>query len=114
VVYRCKGEDGSVEFRQQACETGKQQQLQIDVAPVGWRPAKPKRTKVAAKARKKQSSRTLRTARAGSREKDCWRAEKRVERIHWTMRRGYKAGKGAELRRERRENEEYLRKFCRD
>jgi len=117
-VYRCSGKDGVVEFRQQHCDQGHQEQVRVDTTPSGWIPPRPepenKRKKRAAKSRSKTvrqgGSRTAELKQ--KQEKECWRTQKRLDKLQWRMRRGYKAGKGPGLRRQRRDYEDYLRKFC--
>ena len=117
-VYRCRGEDGAVEFRQWHCEQGLQREVQVDTTPSGWipPPASPdsRRARRAGKSRSKPASRSSsRSAdRKRKQEKECWRVKKRLEKLEWRMRRGYKAGRGPGLRRQRQDYEDYLRKFC--
>ncbi len=117
-VYRCRGEDGAVEFRQWHCEQGSQQEVRVDTTPSGWVPAsvspESKRTRRAGRSRSEPASRGGNRAAESKRkqEKECWRVKKRLDKLEWRMRRGYKAGKGPGMRRQRRDYEDYLRKFC--
>lgn len=113
-VYRCTGEDGQVEFRQGPCVEGLQQELEIEDVEVGWeapaatveRNGRPRKT--AAKKNRISSSRTDQKKR----EEKCLKTEQRLENINRKLRRGYKAGKGADLRHKRRQYEEYLDRLC--
>ena len=111
-VYRCLNGDEVVIYRQQPCKQGTQQELQIDVKPLGWVKPKVTRSKPARKPKKKRVSKRRTTHSKDRKKEKCWRAEKRLENLEWRMRRGYKAGQGAKLRRRRREYEDYLREFC--
>ena len=117
-VYRCRGDDGVVEFRQQYCDQGRQEEVRVDTTPSGWIPPRPTREngreKRLANTRSASVRRDERRAaeREQKQEKECWRTRKRLDKLQWRMRRGYKAGKGPALRRQRRDYEEYLRKFC--
>ena len=117
-VYRCRGQDGAVEFRQWHCDQGLQAEVRVDTTPSGWVPprAKPasKRGGRGGKSRSasvpKDASRTARIKQ--SRAKECWRRKQKLEKLEWRLRRGYKAGKGPGLRRQRQEYEDYVRRFC--
>ena len=117
-VFRCTLADGRIEFSQYTCRDGVQEELQIEDRLVGWdAPRVALKTEQQSRSNKGQKSRNRRLAKAARRErerrdKNCWKKEQQVEKIQWRMRRGYKAGKGVELRRRRREYEAYLRKFC--
>ncbi len=117
-VYRCSGKDGVVEFRQQYCDQGRQDEMQVDTTPSGWIPPRPKHE---SKRKKRAGQGRPETVRQGGgrtaelkqkQEKECWRTQKRLDKLQSRMRRGYKAGKGPSLRRQRRDYEDYLRKFC--
>ena len=89
-----------------------------DTTPSGWVPAsvspESKRTRRAGRSRSEPASRGGNRAAESKRkqEKECWRVKKRLDKLEWRMRRGYKAGKGPGLRRQRQDYEDYLRKFC--
>ena len=117
-LFRCTSPDGRIEFSQRPCGPGIQEELRIKDERVGWNAprampkAQPKpRPGDRRKGQKRKSTKAVRRKKA-RREKDCWKKERQVAKIRWRMRRGYKAGKGVELRRRRREYEAYLRKFC--
>ncbi len=117
-VYRCSGKGGVVEFRQQYCDQRHQEAVQVDTTPSGWIPPRRKSESNRAKRVGKQRSKAVfqsasRTAELKQKqEKDCWHTQKRLDKLQSRMRRGYKAGKGPGLRRQRRDYEDYLRKFC--
>ena len=117
-VYECRGRDGAVEYRQLPCDQGLQREVRVDTTPSGWVPprVKPesKRAGRVGKSRSRAASgRASRTAQLKQKqEKECWRVKQRLDKLEWRMRRGYKAGKGPGLRRQRREYEEYIRTFC--
>ncbi len=111
-VYRCTGEHGQVEFRQRPCIDGSQQELEIEDIEVGWEAP-------AAKVEVKKRPRKTTTKKSGTssannkkREEKCLKTEQKLENINRKLRRGYKAGKGADLRHKRRQYEEYLDRLC--
>lgn len=113
-VYRCSDETGGVLFQQTPCAGG--HQVELDVPDTEWVAApKSKRKKRSARFGKSDSRAALsRAARAEERQqKACWRAEQRIGQIEGTLRRGYSPAQGERLRRQRREQQDYLRTFCR-
>lgn len=111
-VYRCTGEHGQVEFRQGRCVDGSQQELEIKDVEVGWEaPA----AAVEVEKRPRKTIKRKSVASSGNskkREERCLKTEQKLENINRKLRRGYKAGKGADLRHKRRQHEEYLERFC--
>ena len=112
-LYRCTAEDGAIEFRQQACATGIEERLEVKDVKVGWRPPEIKTEKKKKPAAKKTRKR-LESRKKQQRKSDraCWNKRQQLERVEWRLKRGYKAGKGNELRFKRRQYEDYLDKFC--
>lgn len=114
-VYRCVDADGHTEFRQTACAGSQGQRLRVEVPMVGWIKSKMPAAADKPDARREQnddSPQTLQTVNSAD-EKRCWRAEQRLERIQWQLRKGYKRAQGERLRRQRREQEAVVRRFCR-
>ncbi len=112
-IYRCTGEHGQVEFRQGPCVDGSsQQELEIEDVKVGWEA--PAATVEVKKRSKKTEATKTSASRANSKkqEEKCFKVEQRLENTNRKLRRGYKAGKGADLRHKRRQYEEYLERFC--
>jgi hypothetical protein len=112
-VYRCTGEHGQVEFRQGPCVDGSsQQELEIEDVKVGWEaPA----ATVEVKKRPGKTTAKKSSSPSGNskkQEEKCLKTEQRLENINRKLRRGYKAGKGADLRHKRRQYEEYLDRLC--
>jgi len=113
-VYRCSDETGGVLFQQIPCAGGNE--IELDVPVTEWVAApKPTSKQRSGRSAKNGSQAALsRAARARERQqKACWRAEQRIERIEGTLRRGYSPARGERLRRQRREQQDYLRTFCR-
>ena len=109
-VYRCTGEDGRVEFRQGPCSDGVQQELEIEDVEVGWdAPA----VEVKVKKRPKRSSRPSSSSNDKRLREKCLKKRQQLENVNRKLRRGYKAGQGADLRHKRRQHEEYLDQICR-
>lgn len=111
-VYRCAAADGRVEFRQTPCAQGSQEELHIEDVKVGWdapavRVDPPKRK--AKSGRAKNSAAAKRKAKKADK---CFKKEQNLETLNRRLRRGYKAGQGADLRHRRRQIEAYLNQFC--
>lgn len=108
-VYRCVGASGEIGFQQVPCRVGKEQVLHIEDVKVGWDAPviqieprrKPKPVKRPAGKKRKTS------------DKACFNKRQRLESVNRKLRRGYKAGQGADLRHRRRQYEAYLSRYCR-
>ena len=110
-IYRCTTGDLSIEYRSSPCDSGISEKIEIQTRPTGWiKPDTP--TSVPSK-NKKRPKKTKSLVEATTVDRACWRAKQRVEQIQWELRKGYKPAKGERLRRRRREQEAYLREFCR-
>lgn len=112
-VYRCTQDNGKVEFRQTSCADGSQQELEIKDVKVGWEA--PTATVKLTKKRKTPKAKRASDASRRNREKqakDCFKTEQKLENVNRKLRRGYKAGKGSDLRHQRRQYEAYLGRFC--
>ena len=120
-VYRCQAETGRVEFRQSPCREGRQERISIADRPVGWEKPpgpgsafdswRPSSTRNPAKGSSPASGRKA----AAGRERlarECSRYQAKLDRVRWQLRRGYKAGKGVELRRRKREYQQFLQEHC--
>ena len=108
-LYRCEGANGQIEFRQDRCHDGRQQEIEIEDVKMGWDAPV---YKVEVKKRK-SASKTRRAAKSrAKKDEKCFKTRQRLESLNRKMRRGYKAGKGADLRHRRRQYEEYLDRFC--
>jgi hypothetical protein len=108
-LYRCEDGNGHVEFRQGLCPAGRQQEVEVEDVRMGWdAPA------VEVKVKKRKAPAPSRKTAAGSAklELKCFKSQQRLESVNRKLRRGYKAGQGADLRHRRRQYEEYLRRFC--
>jgi len=114
-VYRCTAADGSVEFRQRACqEAHTSTQLQIEDNRTGWVP--PAGEEPAAAAKKRQTKPTRARTAADDKEKyadRCWSKRQQIERVNAQLRAGYAPQRGVKLRRRRSEYEAYLSRYCR-
>lgn len=107
-VFRCVGEFGRIEFRQGPCITGTQEELLLKDEPVGWEAPKHKVT-----IKRKPTNSPKRVIKSsGKSAQQCFKTEQRLETVNRKLRRGYKAGKGADLRHKRRQYEAYLSQFC--
>jgi hypothetical protein len=118
-VYRCTNGAGEIELRQTYCPSGEQEQLQVETPNTGWvRPKRPDNGR--RKGKKSGASRSRKTESGASgdtpdqaRRLSCWKAEKKLERVQRQLRQGYRAARGEKLRQQRREQEQFLRSFCR-
>ena len=108
-LYRCD-ENGVIEFRQTACEAGKEQRIQVDNSSSGVTPSEPGlRLK---KTSEKTDSKRRKPSKARS-EKVCWGKRQQLDRIERRLRSGYKASEYQRLHDRQRAYEDYLRRFCR-
>lgn len=114
-VYRCTAPDGSVEFRQRACqEAHTSTQVEIEDNHTGWVP--PAGAEPATPAKKKPTKQTRSRTAEGDKEKyadRCWSKRQQIERVNAQLRAGYAPQQGVKLRRRRSEYEAYLSRYCR-
>lgn len=111
-VYRCPDASGAVLFQQMPCAEGVE--LELDVRATEWVAApESKSDKRKAPVRKNPRQRTQLARESARQEKACWKARQRIEKIEWALRKGYKPARGERLRQQRREQQDYLRQFCR-
>ncbi len=118
-VYRCTDSAGRVELRQTYCPSGDQQQLQVEIGNVGW--VRSKSTAGSGQmtgAKRKTGRRTSKSEKSEApppdeaRQHRCWKAKNNLERIQRQLRQGYRPAQGEKLRQRRREQEQYLQRFC--
>lgn len=115
-IHRCDTDQGTV-FQDRPCD-GSTAVIADDgayVAGTGVRATERRwlRERAASKPRKRKSipvSQTKRDDKAQVRR--CWQRRTRLEAVKLRLRRGYKASQGDKLRRQRREHEDYLFRFC--
>lgn len=111
-VYRCPGTEGAVQFQQTPCENG--QLLELQDNSTAWTAApRAKATKQRGKVKKRSKKKTRLAGGRARQEKACWKARQRIEKIEWSLRKGYRPARGERLRQQRREQQAYLRQFCR-
>ncbi|MGB5733297.1 MAG: hypothetical protein WBM40_02490 [Thiohalocapsa sp.] len=114
-VYRCVAPDGSVEFRQRACQAAHgSTQIEIEDNHTGWVP--PAAEEPAKSDTKKRTKK--RQAASPADDKDryadrCWSKQQQIERINTELRAGYSPQRGVKLRRRRTEYEAFLSRYCR-
>ncbi len=115
-VFRCPDGEGGVIFQQVPCLHGEAIELDIRTTewitgPAGKRLHGERRS---AGSGSRDQAALARAARARQKqEQACWKASQRIERIEAELRHGYKPSRGERLRRQRREQSDYLREFCR-
>lgn len=113
-VYRCSESDGGVLYQQVPCVGGSEVNLETRTTEWVTAPTIRRDRRSGSSGKRDRQAALSRAARAEARqEKACWRAEQRIDRIEWTLRKGYKPARGERLRQQRREKQAYLRKFCR-
>lgn len=100
-----------MEFRQGPCIKGTQKELEIVDVKVGWE-APSATVKISKKKRKSKTKRRSNSSHKDKMAQKCFRTEQKLESVNRNLRRGYKAGKGADLRHKRRQYEAYLSRFC--
>lgn len=124
-VYRCTAPDGSIEFRQQACD-GSHEANQVEVLDrrTGWVPpsspdllksSRPKAVRPASdeKTRDRRQGPSTRKGSTGKDADRCWAKHQQIARINAELRAGYKPQRGVKLRRRRSEYEAFLSRYCR-
>jgi len=116
-VYRCITPDGEIEFRQRLCADGTVgQEIAIEDRKTGWTPPKTQERGKIKGAGEPRGRKRKADGRKGSdqarREEQCWKKRQLLDEVNWKLRRGYKAGKGVELRRRRRAFEDYIGRYC--
>jgi hypothetical protein len=116
-VYRCTTPDGEIEFRQRPCADGAVgQEITIEDRKTGWTPPKTEeRRKIKGAGESRAGKRKARRRKGPDqtrREEQCWKKRQLLDEVNWKLRRGYKAGKGVELRRRRRTFEDYIGRYC--
>ncbi len=108
-LYRCEGEYGQVEFRQTPCIEGRQQEVEVENVLMGWdAPA----VKVDVKKRKSAGKTRKVGNKSAKNDERCFKMRQRLDTLNRKLRRGYKAGQGADLKHRRRQYEEYLGRYC--
>lgn len=115
-VFRCTDADGGVLFQQTPCAQG--EEIELDVRTTEWvesPPGKsPGRKKSSPRSQAGEQAALSRATQAERKQAQaCWRAKQRIERIETELRHGYKPARGERLRRQRRQQSDYLRAFCR-
>jgi hypothetical protein len=115
-VYRCPDVGGAVLFQQLPCSEGSE--VRLDVGTTEWVNTTAKPSARSKKSKSKKKSDTAATQRKlaqanKKQEQACWKARQRIEKIEWDLRKGYKPSRGERLRQQRRQQEDYLRQFCR-
>ncbi len=117
-VYRCTGENGSVELSQFPCPTGmRNEEITVTDRETGWVPPSPESV-----AEKKPSPGSKRSgsgqtqaqkAAADARRADkCWDKRRLLDEVNWKLRHGYRPVEGIKLRRKRQSYEDYLDRYC--
>jgi hypothetical protein len=107
-LYRCD-KNGAIEFRQTACEAGRQRSVQVVNESGGLTPSTPALRVVEVPERVAESARQ-RTTRL--REARCWKKRRQLDRVERKLRTGYKASEYQPLHDRQREYEDFLRRFC--
>ncbi|TVO72394.1 DUF4124 domain-containing protein [Sedimenticola selenatireducens] len=115
-VYRCPDAEGAVLFQQLPCSEGSE--IKLDIGATEWvnAPASSSPRSKKSKSKKKRDTATTQRKLAQAHKKQeqaCWKARQRIEKIEWDLRKGYKPSRGERLRQQRRQQEDYLRQFCR-
>jgi hypothetical protein len=114
-VYRCTDSDGSVEFRQQPCNTGAAEEaLTVEDRQTGWVPPSGSASPDATAKRTRAPRGTRRASGTDPRQAErCWEKRRQLEEVEAQLRHGYKPARGERLRRRRSGYEEYIGRFCR-
>lgn len=116
VVHRCDTDDGPV-FQDRPCD-GSTAVIADDSAyasGTGVRASERRwlRERAASKPRKKKGVPVAHGKREDKAQaRRCWQRRTRLDAVKARLRRGYKPSQGEKLRRQRREHEDYLFRFC--
>lgn len=114
-VYRCDTPDGAA-FQDRPCGGG----TAVVVDDSGYSSgsglrASERRWLKEHRGRKPPKTKVVTSGRSGDRKaqaRRCWNKQARLEAVRARLRRGYKASQGDRLRRQRRNYEDYLSRFC--
>jgi hypothetical protein len=113
-IFRCTAPDGSIEFRQQACQKAdRSATIELNDTRTGWTPPsgeKPRSSESKKRGKKKQPTTTEDDDKYADR---CWNKRQQLERVNTELRAGYKTAQGVKLRRRRSEYEAFLSRYCR-
>lgn len=115
-IYRCD-EDGRAVFRDHPCRTGQPPEVVVPqvAGDAGLRPSE--RAWLSRRAARRKAWRRSGRHDAGGGDGDaqarrCWNKQRRLQEVQARLRAGYKASQGNRLRRQRRQYEDYLARFC--
>jgi len=114
-VYRCVDAAGHTEFRQTQCVSGSGQRLHVEAPKIGWLKSKVPPAGARPRPGGEQDGDADAPTDASPPQADeqrCWRAQQRLQRIQWQLRKGYKRAQGERLRQQRREQESFVGRFC--
>lgn len=115
-IYRCDGPDGPL-FRDSPCHGGQQPEtVTVQVTEdAGLRPSERQWLKQrAAERRRKRPAKAPATRQRDDKAqaRRCLSKRQRLENVRARLRRGYRPSQGDRLRRQRRQYEDYLSRFC--
>ncbi len=114
-VYRCPDAQGHIQFQQHPCSGDAGEEIYVEAESKIWAPVPNAREIISegsARQNKPRKKGSTRRGKSSGSDKSCWKAEQKIERIQWKLRKGYKPAEGERMRQQRRELEEYLRRFC--
>ena len=118
-VYRCVGEAGEPEFRQQPCGTtavmrtvsGSSAAAGVRASERAWL-EKRKRAKTDKPRKRATGAAAERADKARKQAYRCTQKRRALDAVNAELRRGYKSARGERLRRRRRAHRDYLDAFC--
>jgi hypothetical protein len=114
-VYRCVLEGGHISYQQIPC-SDQSQPMEFRDPQSGWSPLRPGERNLLKSYRAKDAARRRKsTAVPKVPAKDsqaCWKKRTQLEAVRSKLHLGYRLKEGAELRRQRDNYEDYLRRFC--
>lgn len=116
-VYRCPQPDGVVMFQQVACERG--EAIQVNPVVSGWIGLRAEERDGLEAKRKPTSSPSAGRQRGsqtdwqrGDESNACHKRRDRLDKTRAKLRSGYKAAEGERLRRQREQDQDWLRRNC--
>lgn len=110
-VYRCDDGQGRTLFQQIPC-AGSSEKMEVKVDNSIWAPVDHAGKIIARGVKKPKRQPRITRAQSDKQKKACWKADQKIQRIQWKLRKGYTAAQGERLRQQRREAEDYKRDFC--
>jgi len=113
-VFRCTAPDGSIEFRQQACQKADSSAtIELKDTRTGWTPPSGEKARSSDSKKRRKKKQPTTKDDADKYADRCWAKRQQIERVNTELRAGYKTARGVKLRRRRSEYEAFISRYCR-